>query len=325
MKIFITGATGFIGNQVVQRLSQTDHELVCLIRKNNEASEKLKLLGAKLVLGDITSKASMIEGMKGCDCLIHLAAVFTLWEPDNNIYKEVNVIGTRNVMECALEARVSKVVYVSTVVVYGKPADSPFTEESEMGPVRFSKYSQTKYAAEQVVWELHKNKGLPVVVVYPGAVLGAGDPKAPGNYISDIAHGRMPAKVLKNSVLTWVYVKDVAEAIVRALEKPDNVGEKYLIGKHRLTMSEFNNVISEVSGARLPLLAMSDTITMAGAYLLTGLSNIFKFPPPMGMSVDQMRIMKEGFSVDGSKAERELGLTYTPIRVAIQEELATEK
>lgn len=325
MKIFITGATGFIGSRVVNRLNQTNHELVCLVRKNNEASERLKTLGAKLVVGDITDKASMLESMKGCDWVIHLAAVFTLWEPDNKIYKEVNVNGTRNVMECVLEAKVSKVVYVSTVVVYGKPADNPFTENSEMGPVRFSKYSQTKFEAEQVVWEFHKNKGLPAVVVYPGAVLGAGDPKAPGNYISDIAHGRMPAKVLKNSVLTWVHVNDVAEGIVRALEKPDNIGEKYLIGKHRLTMSEFNNLISEVSGARLPLLAMSDSLTMAGAYMLTGLSNVFKFPPPMGMSVDQMRIMKEGFSVDGSKAERELGLTYTPIRVAIQEELATEK
>ena len=75
-------------------------------------------------------------------------------------------------------------------------------------------------------------------------------------------------------------------------------------------------------GARLPVLSMPDSLTMIGAYILTGLSNVFKFPPPMGMSVDQMKIMKEGFCVDGSKAERELGLTYTPIRVAIEEEIA---
>jgi dihydroflavonol-4-reductase len=325
MKIFITGATGFIGNQVVNRLSQTDHEMVCLVRKNNEASERLKTLGAKLVMGDITDKASMLQDMKGCDWVIHNAAVYTLWEPNNAIYKKVNVEGTRNVMECALEAKVSKVVYVSTAVVYGKPADVPYTEESELGPIRFSKYSQSKYEAEQIVWDFHKNKGLPMVVINPCAVLGAGDPKASGSYISDIVHGRMPAKVLRNSTLTWVYVKDVAEAIVRAAEKPDNIGEKYLIGKHRLTTPEFNKMISEISGVPLPKLSMPDFLTMAGAYMLTGLSNLFKFQPPLGMSVDQMRIMKEGFSVDGSKAEKELGLTYTPVRIAIEEEIAAEK
>ncbi len=294
------------------------------VRKDNKASERLKTLGTKLVKGDITDKNSMLQGMKDCDWVIHLAAVFTLWEPDNRVYHEMKN-GTRNVMECALEAKVSKVVYISTVVVYGKPADNPFTEESEMGPVRFSKYSQTKFEAEQVVWDLYKNKGLPVVMIYPGAVLGPGDTKAPGRYISDIVQRRMPATVLKNSTLTWVHVKDVAEAIVLAAEKPNNIGEKYLIGKHRLTMPEFNNMISEISGARLPILSMPDSLTMISAYILTGLSNVFKFPPPMGMSVDQMRIMKEGFSVDGSKAERELGLKYTPLEVAIEEEIAAGK
>jgi len=325
MKIFITGATGFIGTQVANLLAKTEHRMVCMVRKYNEASERLRSLGAELVTGDITDKASVLQGMKGCDWVINIAAVYSYWQPDNRIFKEVNVNGTTNVMDCALEAKVSKIVHVSTVVIYGKPADNPYTEESEPGPVRFSRYSLTKYEGDQVVWDLYKNKGLPVVVVYPSAVLGAGDPKASGKYISDIAHGRMPATVFKKTTLTWVHVKDVAEAIVRAAEKPGNIGEKYLIGNYRLTMPEFNKMISEVSGTRLPLLSMPDSLAMVSAYMLTGLSNLFKFPPPMGMSVDQMRIMKEGFSADGSKAERELGLTYTPVRVAIEEEIAEDK
>ena len=110
MKIFITGATGFIGTQVVNRLKQTDHELFCLVRKNNEASERLKAVGAKLIPGDITDKASILKGMNGCDWVINLAALYSYWERDNSLFKKINVGGTRNVMECALEAKVSKVV-----------------------------------------------------------------------------------------------------------------------------------------------------------------------------------------------------------------------
>jgi len=325
MKIFITGATGFIGTKVVDRLTQTEHELFCLVRKNNEASERLKTLGAKLIIGDITNKASMLKGMKGCDWTINLAAVYSYWEADNRIFREVNVDGTRNVMECVLEAKVSKVVHVSTVVTYGKPVDVPYTEESEVGPVRFSRYSQTKFEGDQFVWDLYKNKGLPVVVVYPSAVLGAGDPKASGKYVSDLINKRLPATVFKNTTLTWVHVKDVAEAIVRAAEKPGNIGEKYLIGKYPLALREVNNMISEISGVTLPIISMPDFLAMASAYMFTGLSRLIKVRPPWGMSVDQMRIMKEGFKVDGSKAERELGLTYTPIRSAFEEEIAAEK
>lgn len=325
MKIFITGATGFIGNQVVNRLSQTEHELVCLVRKNNEASERLKSLGAKLIIGDITDKASMLPGMKGCDWVINIAALYSYWEPDNGLYHKINVEGTRNVLECALENNISKVVHVSTVVTYGKPADVPYTEESKVGPVRFSRYSQTKFEGDQILWDLYRNKSLPVVVVYPCAVLGAGDPKATGKYVSDLIHKRLPATVFKNATLTWVHVNDVAEAIVRAVEKPGNLGEKYLIGNNRLTLAEINKMVSEISGIRIPKMSMPDFLAVLSAYLFTGLSRLIKVQPPWGMSVDQIRMMKVGFQVDGSKAERELGIKYTPIYKALEEEIAADK
>lgn len=325
MKIFITGATGFIGNQVVNRLSQTDHELICLVRKSNEASERLKSLGAKLIIGDITDKASMLPGMKGCDWVINNAALYSYWEPDNGLYHKINVEGTHNVLECALENNISKVVHVSTVVTYGKPADVPYTEESKVGPVRFSRYSQTKFEGDQILWDLYKNKSLPVVVVYPCAVLGAGDPKATGKYVSDLIHKRLPATVFKNATLTWVHVNDVAEAIVRAVEKPGNLGEKYLVGNYRLTFAEINKMVNDISGIGIPKMSMPDFLAMLSAYLFTGLSRLIKVQPPWGMSVDQIRMMKAGFQVDGSKAERELGIQYTPIYKALEEEIAADK
>jgi len=322
MKIFITGATGFIGTHLVKRLAQTEHTLYCLVRKTSNIRE-LKEIGATLVTGDVTDKNSLLEGMEGCDWLLHLANVYSFWESNKQIYTEVNVEGTRNVMECALETGVSKVVHVSTAATYGKPADSPFVEESAVASVRFSEYARTKYVGDQIAWELYEKKGLPLVVIYPGGVVGAGDSKASGKYISDLLRRRLPATVLPNSVLTVVYVMDVVEAIVSAAEKENNIGEKYLIGKHQLSVGESNEMISEISGVPLPKIRLPDSLAMFNAILLTALADLIKKPPLWGMSTDQIKTMREGLRFDGSKAERELGITYTPIRDALEETIAS--
>jgi dihydroflavonol-4-reductase len=323
LKIFITGATGFIGKQVLEQLKKTDHELSCLVRKTNPTIEGLRSSGVKVIEGDVRDRASLFQGMKGCDWVINLANIYTFWEPDKSVYKTTNVGGTRNVMECALETKVLKVVHISSVVTYGKPEENPFKEESKPGPKRFSVYAQTKYEGDQIAWDLYKNKGLPLVVVYPSAVLGSGDPKASGAYVSGLVKKTLPATVFKNSILTWVHVKDVADAIIKAAEKPNNIGERYLIGKHQISLKDFNKMISEISGVSMPLISMPTFLALSSAYMLTGISNLIKKPPIWGMSVNQMKTMKEGFSVDGTKAERELGITYTPISKALEEQIAS--
>ncbi len=322
MKIFITGATGFIGTCLVKRLAQTKHKLCCLVRKNSQV-HTIEELGVTLVTGDVTDKDSLYEGMKGCDWVINLANIYSFWEPDRRIYKAVNVKGTANVMECALDTGVSKVVHVSTAGIYGKPKDCPFTEDSPVGPIRFCEYFQTKYEGDLIAWELYEKRGLPLVMIYPGAVLGPGDPKATGQYIKDLINRHLPATVFNNSILTWVHVKDVAEAIIKAAEKENNLGEKYLIGKHQLSLKEFNKLTMEISGVSLPKMSLPDSVVLINARLLTWLANLIKRPPMWGMSIAQMRVMKEGFRIDGSKAERELGITYTPIRIALEEAIAS--
>ena len=322
MKIFITGATGFIGLQLVELLTQTSHELHCLVRKTSRTS-RLKELGVPLIIGDVIDKASLLAGMKGCDWVINLANVYTFWEPDKQIYADVNIKGTQNVMEAALETEVSKVVHVSSVVAFGKPEDFPFTEDSALGPVQFSEYARTKYEGTQIAWELYEKKGLPLVVIYPGAVVGSGDPKSTGQYIMDLINRRLPVTVFNDSTLTFVSVQDVAQAIIRAVEKEDNLGEKYLVGQHKLSFKEINEMIHEISGVPLPKIQLPTSLVMVNAAILTWLANLIKKPPLWGMSIDQMRTMKEGFGFDGSKVERELGITYTPIRVTLEEAIAS--
>ena len=318
MKTFRTGATGFIGTPLARRLVQAGHELFCLVRETSQVGE-LERLGATLIRGDANNRDSLWEGMKGCDWVIHLANIYSFWEPDRRVYTTVNIEGTRSVMECALETGVSKVVHVSTAAVYGKPADSSFTEESRVGPVRFSEYARTKYEGDLIAWELYQEKGLPLVMIFPGAVLGPGDTKATGQYIRDLIHRRLPATVFCASILTVVHVQDVTGAIVRAAEKAGNIGEKYLVGKYQLSMRECNEMIEEISGTPLPKIHLPDFLVMAAAAVLTAWADLTQKPPLWGMSTDQMRTLKEGFRFEGSKAETELGLTYTPLRVAFEE------
>lgn len=324
MNIFITGSTGFIGKYTTELLTKSNHKLKLLIRKNSKSSFP-DIDNISFVQGDLTDKNSLREGMSGCDSVINIAGHYTFWEPDQKIYSKINIDGTRNVMECALEAGIKKVVHVSTAGIFGKPKEEPFNEESSVGPDRYSEYFRTKYEGERIAWDLFEKKGLPLVVIYPVCVLGAGDTKASGRYIKDLINQKLPASVFKDGIFSFVYVKDVAQAIVNALIKENNIGEKYIIGNYRYKWGEINKMVGEISGVPLPKLSLPDSLTMMNAFLLTGLANVIKKPPLWGMAIDQMRVMKAGFSADGSKAETELGIKYTPIRLALQEAIDSLK
>lgn len=261
--------------------------------------------------------------MKNCDWVINLANIYSFWERNRRNYTDVNVTGTRNVMEAALEAAVPKVVHISTLAVYGQPSDSPFTEESPVGPVRSTEYARTKYAGELAAWELFHKKGLPLVVIYPAAVLGPGDTKSTGQYIRALIYHKLPAIVFSDRIMMFVHVRDVVEAIIRAAEKEDNIGEKYLVGKAQLAYGQVNKMVSEISGTSLPKMHLPDFLAMATGGLFTLLANVLKKPPVSGMAIDQMRMMSSSLSFDGSKTERELGISYTPIRVALEEAIVS--
>jgi len=319
MKIFITGGTGFIGTQLVRRMAQDNHQLFCLARPTSR-TEVLREMGATIVPGIVTDKQSLLEGMDGCDWVVNLANVFDFWAPDRRIYRDINVLGTRNIMEAAIAAKVSKVVHVSSVVIYGD-AKWPVNETSELGVKCFSQYAQTKREGDAVIWQLYRQGNLPLVMIYPGAVVGPDDHKAAGRYVGNLVRGKMPAQVLTKSVFPYVHVRDVAEAIVRALRKDGNMGEKYLIVSDNLTFGEINRIVSELSGAKLPVFTLPDFFTMGLAYAVTGIANLMKTPPFLDLATDQIRLMKHGLRADGSKAARELGFSYIPIRVALEDEI----
>lgn len=320
MKVFITGATGFVGRHLMHRLKSMGHKPVCLVRRNTDIRELIKA-DADIAWGNINDRGTIYKAMKGCDWVFHLAGVSSFWEADSRIYGLTNIDGTRNVMECALDTGVSKVVLLSSMTVYGKPQKSPFHEEDTIGPKRFSRYALSRYEGDLVAWGLHYKKGLPLVVCYPGVVLGTQCNDHLCGIIRRLIQHRMPVKAFMNSVHTYVHADDLAHAILQAAQREDTVGRRYLIGDTRMTVRELLDMTCSISGVRPPYITLPDSVAMLGAHLFTALADIIKRPPALGMAVDFARTLGEGISAYGTKAHNELGIRYTPVIEALKEEI----
>jgi dihydroflavonol-4-reductase len=271
---------------------------------------------------------SLRRALEGCEWLLHCAGLNSFWERipysnrwgpsrrEDSPYYRINVEGTRNLMTAALDAGVSKVVHVSTVMAYGFPEVMPFRESSPPGP-RLSDYARSKFDGDSLAWELQARGGLPLVVVYLAAVIGRGDAKAVMQ-IERFLRGRIPFLIRSDSLFTYVHIRDAAEAIVRAAEKEGNIGEAYLVGRERLSTGQYVRLISELSGVPLPRRTMGPGTTLLLSRLLTLWAAITGRPPLLPL--DLMRTQYRGSLLfDGRKAERELGVVYTPIREALGE------
>ena len=323
-RILLTGATGFIGRHLARRLAADGLSLRALVRPTSDTAE-LQSLDVELAEGDVTDWGSVCTAIDGCQRVVHLANIYSMWEPDPSVYRQINVEGTRRVAQAAAEAGVDLFLHVSSVVVFGRPHEVPFHERCAPGQVRFSEYARTKFEADRVVEQFAVSHRLPLAILYPASVLGPGDTKSSGRYVDDIVHRRLPMAVFSDDVMTWVHVDDVADAIARLLGRDDTAGARYVVGRHRLTMHQINKLIGEISGVRAPRLEMPDWMARLTARVLTGLSTITGRPPLWGLSVDVARTLAHSIQADGSRVERDLGLRYTDIRTAVADTIRSAR
>lgn len=320
MDIFITGATGFIGRHVAGNLVRQGHRLTCLVRKTSQIQE-LEKLGVGLAWGDVRDPRSLLSGMSGCDALIHLAGATSFREPDRKAYADVNVNGTRTVMECALKAGVSRVIHMSTLHVYGKPAKIPFDEECPVGPERFSEYARTKYEGERIAWGLFSKKGLPLTVCCPGIVLGQGRTGRHFSPIRRLMDNIQVSRSTLNSAHTYTCVQDVAEAVSEILGRKDTIGRKFFIANERISTRRLLVAIGEITGRRPSGVVMPDWVAMLMARANVRMADISRTKGIPGVSPEYLLTDWNGLMADGSRVQRELNFSYTPVINALKEEI----
>lgn len=321
MKVLITGATGFVGKATVQTLIERGHTVRCFVRETSETSAIDDLKNVSLFTGSLFNDQDLEKAMLGCDALVHLANVYSFWEPHLSSYDEVNINGTIHVMRAASKSFLGHIIHVSTAVVYGNAYPQPYNELTQYGNERFSQYADSKFYGEKFAEKFMEEEGLPLTILQPVSVIGAGDVKSSGRQIENFLHKKYPARSFLDSKVTYVYVQDVAEAIVRALENPKTIGQRYIIGKEAISHDEYLNKVAEVAGIKLPKLVLPDWAALFLAQILTVRANRTGKPPLWGFSIDMAKTFQMGFQADGSRVEQELGLTYTPVMKALEESI----
>lgn len=326
MTCFVTGASGFVGANLVEALTAAGHEVRALLRPGSDR-RGLAGLTYQEVPGDLGDREAVAKGLRGCDWCFHVAASYHLWLRDYAPMYQANVEGTRTVLTEAWRAGVRRIVYTSTVGCIGLPrpgADGTVTPTDEAAPVgeeqMSNHYKRSKWRAEVVARELAA-QGAPVVIVNPSAPVGPRDvkPTPTGQVIVDFLRRALPATL--DTGLNYVHVRDVALGHVLAAER-GRVGERYILG-HRegnWTMREAMAVLAEVTGVPAPRWQVPYGLAWMGAVLDEGLSKITGRPPKAPMAGVRMARYKMFF--DPSKAIRELGLPQTSPRQALVDAVA---
>jgi dihydroflavonol-4-reductase len=322
MNCFVTGASGFIGSNLVHELVARGHRVRALLR---EGSDLRGLRGANYerITGDVSDRAKLVVAMHGCDWCFHVAASYSLWLPDYAPMYAANVEGTRNVLEAAGAAGCARIVYTSTVGCIGLPEASngrivPTDETAPVAEEQLSNhYKRSKWQAEEVAVELAR-KGLPVVIVNPSAPVGPRDvkPTPTGQVIVDFLNRAMPAYL--DTGLNWVHVRDVAIGHILAAEK-GRLGERYILGNENGNWPMFQAfaVLEQITGVAAPKRQISHRVALLAAHVSEAIAFVTGKPPKAPLAGVRMAKHKMFFNPD--KAIQELGLPQTPPQQALAE------
>lgn len=305
MKIGITGAAGHLGATICRTLIDKGYEVVAFVHNDMEA---LKDLPIRIIRGDILDRNSLTSFIAECDAVIHAAGSIELSYKFEKKTYDINVLGTKNILEIAKEVKTLKLVYISSVHVFRqKPYDIQLDETRPFVSDDSVFYDQTKRDAHILAQEAAEN-GQDVVVVCPSAIIGPNDykPSKLGKAIVDIYKGKFPA--LFKGGFDFVDVRDIAEGTIAALEKGRS-GETYILSGKYYTLKELSNFVFEAKGVNKKLMALPLTLAYAGLPIIKTIAYITNKPPLYDkLYVD---VLKDGNRETSSiKAQEELG--YSP-------------
>lgn len=325
MKCFVTGASGFIGGNLVRQLVQQGHTVRVLVRSssNLRGLEGLSGKDYETIRGDVLDKKSVEQGVAGCDWCFHAAASYHLWLADYRPMFQTNIDGTHNVLEAACATGCSRIVYTSTVGCVGIThetglSEPPANESTDPFPQNLTNaYKRSKWLAELKAREFIKN-GAPIVIVCPTAPIGPYDvkPTPTGKVILDFLKGEMPAYL--ETGLNWVHVRDVAQGHILAAEK-GRIGERYILGnaEGNWMMKDTFTVLADITGLKAPKIKIPYKAALAAAYVNEAISHFTGKPPKAPIAGVKMAAYRMFF--DPSKAIKELGLPQTPPRQALED------
>jgi dihydroflavonol-4-reductase len=313
-QVLLTGGTGLLGNALARELIARKRSVRALVRSVERAKGVLPL-ECELVKGDVTDLASVRRAMDGCRVVYHASGLPEQWLPDRSLFHRVNTQGTQNMIDAAVEQRVEKFVYASTIDVFIMRPGTPF-DETQLDPhPKSTHYERSKQEADRLVTAA-LDRGLKAVFLHPSALYGPGPAGSPGlnHFIRDIIRRKVP--MLLPGGLPLVLAADAAVGHVLAEEKAP-VGSRYILSESYQPLIEIARQVVEIAGAgQVPPVMPSwaaHTVSTIGEFV----SALITTPPliPKG----QLHFLETHALPDASKARRELGWQPESFRQGLQE------
>lgn len=317
MNVLVTGATGLIGNAIARRLVARGDTVRALVRDPEKAARLLPS-EVQLVRGDVTAPDSLPAAVQGVDHVFHAAGIPEQWQRDESIFDRVNRQGTVHVLQAALEAKVRRVIYTSTMDVFAAPPGGTLVEANiDTGP-KPTAYERSKQAAEREA-ETFRQRGLDIVYVNPAAVYGPSPVHVGLNsFFIKLLNRQMP--VLPPGGVSVVYVDGVTDVHLAAAEKGPS-GERYLVADAHVNHVELALATLKAAGRppRAPPVGPVPVLKlMAG--VMAPLARVFGFTPLIAQG--QLSFLLWDARVDASKARRELGFQPTPLEEGVARTIA---
>lgn len=315
----VTGGTGFVGSFVVRALLDDGHQVRVLHRQTSKL-DALQGLDYESKIGDVTDFDSLVSAFTDCDWVFHVAAVADYWRADNDWLYEVNVEGTRKVLEAAQQANVKRVVFTSSAAAIGLPNDistpSDETVAFNLPPDDFY-YGYSKVLAEEVVQEFVA-QGLDVVIVNPTVVIGAGDLNMiSGTYVTQVAQWQWLVPKTSGGIAV-TDVRDVAQGHLSAMKK-GKTGERYILNTANFSNDAWFSLIAECIGVAPPILPTPNFLIPLATRLINLARQIGIQTP---INADQVRLGAKFVHFDASKAHRELYQPQIDMHQSVQETVA---
>ncbi len=316
MKVFVTGATGFVGSHVARVLAGQGADLRLLVRASSDL-RNIQGLKADRVIGDLRDPVSIEKAMAGCDVVFHVAADYRLWVRDPEQMYRANVEGTRAVLAAAQKNKVRRVVYTSSVATMGFTSNgvgadenSPVALDGMIGP-----YKRSKFMAEEIALEAGRS-GMDVVVVNPSTPVGEQDikPTPTGRIVVDFLKKKFPAYV--DTGLNLVDVTECARGHVAALEKGRS-GERYILGGENLTLKQILDKLAAITGLPSPKIRVPYVMALATGVVDEIVTGRILGREPRA-TIDAVRMGRKKMFVSSAKAERELGWKIVPVDGALR-------
>jgi dihydroflavonol-4-reductase len=316
MKIFLTGATGFVGHHVAQALASEGAKLRMLVRKTSNL-DHLEGIEGETHVGDLADPASIRPALAGCDAVVHVAADYRFWIRDPEAMYRVNVEGTRDLLRLAREAGVPRFVYTSSVATMHFRRDGLIVNEDT--PVSLADmvghYKSSKFLAEQQAIAAAED-GQRVIILNPTTPIGPSDfrPTPTGQIFVDFLNGRFPAYM--DTGLNLVDVAEVARAHVAALTKGQS-GHRYILGGENLTLKQILDKMAAITGLPSPTMKIPFAVAATYAFFEEWITGRIRGRVPR-TTLQEVRLGRKKMYASSAHAQQELGFRILPVYPAMR-------